>query len=229
MNIKNNKRYKISSEKIETTFLALILNHKYENITISQICEHANINRSTFYAHYDDINDLIIKIEGKFAKGMASIFNFGLRQTHEAFIEMFTFVMQNKYFYKAFLSIPYQTLAETSTKTHVLTNIKENSSKSVDDIDLFYRASFFGAGIKELCRLWLERDCKESPEEMAQLLYKEYSNRTWLNIFFGVVTINEFICSQYLYKFNKKDANIFNLRIFISPCLANSLPIHQKI
>jgi len=26
--------------------------------------------------------------------------------------------------------------------------------------------------------LWLERDCKETPEDMAKLLYKEYMNRT---------------------------------------------------
>ena len=179
MNIKNNIRYKISSEKIETTFLSLILNHKYEDITISQICKHADINRSTFYTHYDDINDLIIKIEGRFAKGMASIFNFGLRQEHEAFIEMFSFVKENKYFYKAFLNIPYATLAETNTKSNVLTNLKQNNDPLVkDEVEVFYRASFFGAGIKELCRIWLERDCKESPEQMAQLLYKEYSNRT---------------------------------------------------
>ena len=179
MNTKNNKRYKISSEKIETTFLALILNHKYEDITISQICKHAGINRSTFYVHYDDINDLIVKIESKFAKGMASIFDFGLRQTHNAFIEMFTFVKENKYFYKAFLNIPYATLAEINTKSQILSNIKDKSTTiHADDVELRYRASFFGAGIKELCRLWLERDCQESPEEMAELLLREYTNRT---------------------------------------------------
>ena len=43
-----------------------------------------------------------------------------------------------------------------------------------NEIDLFYRASFFGAGIKELCRIWLERDCVETPEQMAKLLYDEY-------------------------------------------------------
>ncbi|MBE7075057.1 MAG: TetR/AcrR family transcriptional regulator [Clostridiales bacterium] len=177
MNIKNNKRYKTSSEKIETIFLTLILNNKYEDITISQICKNAEINRSTFYAHYDDINDLIIKIEAKFANGMALIFDFGLRQTHEAFVEMFTFVEKNKYFYKAFLNIPYATLAETNIKNQVLTNIKDKTKINKDDISLFYRASFFGAGIKEMCRLWLERDCKESPEQMAQLLLKEYTNR----------------------------------------------------
>ena len=128
MNIKNNSRYKMSSEKIETAFLALILNHKYEDINISQICEQANINRSTFYCHYDDINDLVINIESKFANSMASIFNFGLRHDHQAFVKMFTFIKENKYFYKAFLSIPYQTLAETNTKIDVLRNIGEKTN-----------------------------------------------------------------------------------------------------
>ena len=178
MNTKNNKRYKSSSEKIENAFLALILKRKYEDITISQICALADINRSTFYAHYDDINDLIIKIEGKFAKGMASIFNFGERQTHDAFIEMFTFVKENKFFYKAFLNLPYATLAETSTKQQVLKNIDAKSSLyNAKDIGIFYRASFFGAGIKEMCRLWLERGCQETPKQMAELLLDEYKYR----------------------------------------------------
>ena len=178
MNIKNNSRYKMSSEKIETAFLTLILNHKYEDISISQICKQANVNRSTFYVHYDDINDLIIKIDGKFAKGMATIFNYGERQTHEAFVEMFTFVKENKYFYKAFLNIPYTTLAETNIKIDVLKHIGNNTQiDKSNNIGIFYRASFFGAGIKEMCRLWIEFDCKETPEEMASLLLEEYKYR----------------------------------------------------
>lgn len=178
MNVKNNSRYKANSEKIETAFLTLILNNKYEDITTSKICKQAGINRSTFYAHYDDINDLVIKIESKFAKGTASIFNYGERQTHEAFIEMFNFIKENKYFYKAFLNIPYITLAETNVKLDVLKNIGKNSNiEKSKTMGIFYRASFFGAGIKEMCRLWLENDCKESPEEMASLLLDEYKYR----------------------------------------------------
>jgi len=178
MNIKNNSRYKKSSEKIEVAFLSLLKNCKYEEISISQICKFANINRSTFYCHYEDINDLIIKIENKFAKGMANIFNYGERRTHSAMVEMFAFVKDNKHFYKAFLNIPYVTLAESNTKIEVLKNIGQKSNiEKTRTIGIFYRASFFGAGIKEMCRLWLERDCQESPEEMAGLLLQEYTNR----------------------------------------------------
>ncbi len=183
MNTKNNSRYKISNEKIETAFLALLTKHKYEDISISQICQQAGINRSTFYCHYDDINDLTIKIESKFAKSTASIFNFGERQTHEAMVEMFAFVKANKSFYKAFLNIPYVTLAEHNTKIEILKNVgpKLNIDKT-NTIGLYYRASFFGAGIKEMCRLWLERDCAESPEEMAKLLIDEYGDRKPIKI-----------------------------------------------
>lgn len=178
MNIKNNSRYKISSEKIETAFLSLLTKYKYDEISISQICKQADVNRSTFYCHYDDINDLIIKIESKFAKETADIFNFGERRSHEAMVEMFTFVQNNKYFYKAFLNIPYITYAERNTKIECLENVAKNSDiKSSIDMGLFYRGSFFGAGIKEMCRIWIERDCKETPEQMAALLLEEYKNR----------------------------------------------------
>ena len=168
----------MNSEKIETAFLALILKYRYEDITITQVCKQANINRSTFYCHYDDINDLIIKIESKFAKSMANIFNYGERQNHQAFIEMFTFIKENKYFYNAFLNIPYITLAETNTKIEVLKNIGDHTNMDkTNKFGIFYRASFFGAGIKEMCRLWLKFDCRETPEEMASLLLEEYKNR----------------------------------------------------
>ena len=182
MNTKNNLRYKASSEKIETTFLSLLNKYDYEDITISQICERAGINRSTFYCHYDDINDLIIKIEGKFSKSVAGIFNFGERQTNQAFIDMFTFIKENQLFYKAFLNLPYTTPAETDLQIGVLEHIGRNTNiDKSDKMGLYYRACFFGAGIKEMCRIWLRFGCKESPEYMAKLLIAEYKNRKEAN------------------------------------------------
>lgn len=178
MNTKNNKRYKAGNEKIETAFLLLLYNRGYEDIKISDICEKAEINRSTFYAHYDDINDLIVKIESKFANSMSVIFDYGLRQDNKAFEEMFEFIKKNKYFYKAFLNIPYVSLAENNAKNNILSNIKDNGQKlSANEINIYYRANFFGAGIKEMCRIWLERDCRETPKQMASLIHEEYTSR----------------------------------------------------
>ena len=92
---------------------------------------------------------------------------------------MFTFIKENQYFYKAFLNIPHITLAEHNTKIQCLKNIGQKFNiENTNKMGLYYRASFFGAGIKEMCRLWIEMGCKESPEEMAKLLIDEYKNRS---------------------------------------------------
>ena len=68
--------------------------------------------------------------------------------------------------------------AEKQTKNECLEHISQKiNADTKQKNNLFYRASFFGAGIKEICRLWLEKGCVESPKQMAELLLEEYKNR----------------------------------------------------
>ncbi|MDE7186722.1 MAG: TetR/AcrR family transcriptional regulator, partial [Lachnospiraceae bacterium] len=59
MNTKNNQRYKDTEALIQNTLLKLAHTTDIRQVTVSSICSMANINRSTFYAHYLDINDLV--------------------------------------------------------------------------------------------------------------------------------------------------------------------------
>lgn len=43
-----------TKNKIKDSFLTLLKNSSYEQITVSDIAKHANINRVTFYTHYID-------------------------------------------------------------------------------------------------------------------------------------------------------------------------------
>ncbi len=58
MNTPNNKRRKASQDKIEKVFIKLIQKYELNEISVSDICKLAEINRSTFYANYLDIYDL---------------------------------------------------------------------------------------------------------------------------------------------------------------------------
>ena len=44
---------------IEKTFLELMLQKGFDNITVKEITEKTNIVRKTFYLHYKDIFDLL--------------------------------------------------------------------------------------------------------------------------------------------------------------------------
>ena len=63
MNQTGNQLYKTNEELIQSTFLELLKEKQISRITIREICEIANINRSTFYRHYEDIYALMQDIQ----------------------------------------------------------------------------------------------------------------------------------------------------------------------
>jgi AcrR family transcriptional regulator len=52
------RRIQRTSEMLQHALISLILKKGYEAITVSDICEAANVGRSTFYAHYTSKDDL---------------------------------------------------------------------------------------------------------------------------------------------------------------------------
>ena len=74
MNTPNNKRRKLSQEKIEKTFVELIQTKEISEISVSDICKKANLNRTTFYSNYIDIYDLVDKINEKMFNDFFNIY-----------------------------------------------------------------------------------------------------------------------------------------------------------
>ena len=65
MNQINNKRRRESQERIEKVFVQLIQNKEIYQVSVTEICKLAKINRTTFYANYIDVYDLADKIREK--------------------------------------------------------------------------------------------------------------------------------------------------------------------
>lgn len=58
-------RIEKTENAIKNAFLALRARKPVEKITIKELCELAKINKSTFYAHYDDIYDLSDQLQAE--------------------------------------------------------------------------------------------------------------------------------------------------------------------
>ncbi|MBQ4094603.1 MAG: TetR/AcrR family transcriptional regulator, partial [Oscillospiraceae bacterium] len=63
MNKPNNSRRKASRRRIEAAFVRLLQQKPMDEITVSEICKLAEVNRSTFYANYLDIYDLVDNVQ----------------------------------------------------------------------------------------------------------------------------------------------------------------------
>ena len=60
---------------MDEALLYLLEKKEFEYITVKEICEKAGVNRSTFYLHYETINDLLIETIQMISKRFYDNFN----------------------------------------------------------------------------------------------------------------------------------------------------------
>ena len=172
MNTKNNSRRRASQEKIEKAFVALLQTQELKSITVSDIIKSAGLNRSTFYANYIDLYDLADKTRERLERDFSALFSgYDTENEHGGALKMFTHIKENQLFYKTYFKLCYD-------DKHLLSiyDAKQAENAHIGD-NLHYHIEFFRNGLNAIIRLWLAGGCQESPEEMADILKKEYRGR----------------------------------------------------
>lgn len=187
MNTKQNLKFQQTERNIRDVFTELFQKEPLEKITVSQICSLCHINRSSFYLHYKDVYDLMDAVEREMSSYFTMIF---MEDTpldlRKRFAKLFTFIRDNDAFYRAYLN--------AAGSSHVISGLIPDSARtSLETVtrklgihseqELHYHQAFFVAGLTALIREWLNRDCPESPEELARILHNEYSHHfAWLTV-----------------------------------------------
>ena len=180
MNIKNNRRSQLSREHKQNAFLALLKEQDLKKISVRSICEKAGINRTTFYKYYLDVYDLLEKIEGDLTAELWEIFCRRLEsreKINDIFCELFRFVLRHQDFYRAYLAGHVSFGALNLLTREPLSSSIDRASRHLDFYSsggINYHLAFFTAGIGEITRVWLNHGCAESPEEMADIIRREY-------------------------------------------------------
>ncbi len=173
MNTKNNKRRQSSQNKIEKTFIELLQTKEIEQISVSDICSRCQLNRSTFYANYLDVYDLADKIRDKLEQDVADLFTPSESSIYSYgdWVKLFYHIKENPLFYKTYFKLGYD-------QNHIaLISDREANYPELNQKHIEYRMEFFRAGFNAIVKKWLAGGCKETPEEMNEILVSEYSRR----------------------------------------------------
>ena len=172
MNVKNNKRRRESQERIETAFIELLQSCEINDITVSDIIKQTGLNRSTFYANYIDIFDLADKTRTKLETDFTNLFaDYDYFNERSGALKMFTHIKENQIFYHTYFKLCYD------DKHLVLIYDTRRAEKEHINSNIKYHIEFFRNGLNAIIKLWLAGGCKESPEEMAEVLKQEYRGR----------------------------------------------------
>ena len=172
MNVKNNKRRRESQEKIEKAFVDLLQRRSIQEITVSDIIKQTGLNRSTFYANYIDIFDLADKTRKRLEEDFSNLFaEYDYFNDRSGAEKMFSHIRENQLFYQTYFKLCYD-------DKHLISIYDPRRAEQEHiDSNIKYHIEFFRNGLNAIIKLWLAGGCRESPEEMAEVLKTEYRGR----------------------------------------------------
>ena len=173
MNTPNNKRKKASIERIEKVFIELLQTKELNEISVSDICKRAGLNRTTFYANYTDIYGLADAIRGKLENEVSGLYKEEVTQGFNSndYLKLFRHIKDNQIFYNTYFKLGYDNNYKIIRYDTALARV-HFQNRFIE-----YHMEFFKAGITHIIKLWLKNGCKESPENMFEIIKSEYRGR----------------------------------------------------
>ena len=156
MNTPNNKRKKESMERIEKVFIELLQTKALDKISVSDICKHAGLNRTTFYANYTDIYGLADTLRDKLENEMFKLYKEEVEQGFNSndYLKLFRHIKENQIFYQTYFKLGYD------NNYKIITYDTDLAKKHFQNKFIEYHMEFFKAGITRIIKLWLQRNAR---------------------------------------------------------------------
>ncbi len=174
MAIKNNKRTKITKLLLKNSLIELMHEKSIGQITITEICKTADLNRSTFYLHYTDQFDLLSEIENEITENTLTYLK-GIRSDAGAlsYIRAFLhYVKENTDIFHTLLccqeNITFQTLLTDKIMEHVKSNVSYTCSTEKEK----YIYTFIMQGCVHILKEWIDSGFDLPDAEIAEIIFK---------------------------------------------------------
>lgn len=173
---KENQRVAITKRMIKEGLLRLLEKRHISEISISELCQEAQINRTTFYRHYQTPGDVLLEIAldqvGTFSQHSALADH--MDNLKEFVTQLCEFLYQRKDIVKIFIrnytEPDFIGISQLLSQQFLGSRTVLYRGKAVDDDTLQLFNAFFSTGMYALISLWLTKDITKSPEEIADLI-----------------------------------------------------------
>ena len=170
------KRKQNTRSRIRTAYLDLLTECNHEKITITALAKKANIDRKTFYLHYDTINDVMMDCSRQIINRLVELLemqNF-FDQSFNAMVfyqALGKVVCENMTFFQYIATLPNMDFFWEQSKKILAENITEmcRDKVTVSADTLYVYVRFLLAGMQEVYREWLRGNLRFSLEELGRI------------------------------------------------------------
>lgn len=166
-----------SKAKICQALIDLVPAIGFQQLTISQLCQAAGINRGTFYLNYLDKEDLLRQTEADFFAGIQELLKDSrCRESDELFskesiLRLLDYVKENEDLVTVFFKSDLVQRTEYRLQ-EVMADVfaSRQANLAHPDIKQPYASRLVFGGLATIFTLWVQRGMQESPEEISQII-----------------------------------------------------------
>jgi AcrR family transcriptional regulator len=176
-----------SKRMLREAFAALAQERGFDGFSVSELADRADVNRSTFYAHFGDIPELLGCLEDEIVDSLASLrpqlANVSLREyvdyatrgrVPQVAIELFAKLREQGPLLRVLLSPRGDAAFAARLRDQLCTDLirsvlHEKYTKNPTPFVEYYIA-YYASALLGLIHHWLEGGMQESDEEMAQTM-----------------------------------------------------------
>lgn len=178
-NDKPDRRVRYTKLILKESIIKLLQNKPIEKITIKEICETADINRSTFYMHYGNQYDLMHQIEREFLDDINAYldkfdFKENAAESFQMLCKIFEYIVENAELSKVLLGVHGDiALQKRIMMIAQQQSMREWRGRRPIDSELHEYLLLFGVnGSIGVVQKWLQDGLEKSPKEMADIVIK---------------------------------------------------------
>lgn len=174
---RDDRRVKYTKMILKESFINLLEKKNISKITVKEICENADINRTTFYNHYSDQYDLMRKLENELIENIgAYLAKYTQNKTDIDLVEMlekiFEYIKENAKLCRILLSeegnLNFQKRIIMLVYDENITTLVDENISLKEDMDYIF--SFIITGCIGILQKWLNDDMKKSTRSLAEML-----------------------------------------------------------
>ncbi len=176
---RSESKFKHTADKMNSALISLLETQDFSEISIMDICKKAGVNRSTFYAHYDNIYDLLKETQQNLISHFlvecsfehpVNLANMSILNkddlnfiTPKYIIPYLKYIKQHKRLYKIYADNAHS--FETSDMDNYLIDNLFGpiyAKHGVTDKKLInYMQKYFLKGIDAIINEWVQHDCED--------------------------------------------------------------------
>ncbi|RPF52191.1 TetR/AcrR family transcriptional regulator [Aquisalibacillus elongatus] len=182
MSQKLDRRKKYTRRVLKESLISLLSEKSISSITVKELCEKADINRSTFYTHYSDHYDLLEQIEEEIAQDLRaylSSYQFTIEEESKLMTQkLLEYIIENKHTFQTLLN---QNVDPTFEKRmmNIAQQFLMNNWMPINKGDESYNrylSTFIVSGAINVIKDWINQDMNQSPKEMSEMISQFTNN-----------------------------------------------------